>query len=380
MTAAAASPNSLYSAHLARRPVAAVELGTVDECGVESHRGPPDRGREPARSPVLILGTNGRSPKGHRRRLCLFLTFALLCNGSLTSSYLGQSASMSVAAGGSHPQPDTGADRPVALVALPHPHGRRPRRGLDPRRAGDHRRRRRRRPADQAGGARHQLDPGGPHRHGVPGRRGRRRALLRVAVRQAGPQEAVHHHARRLPDRQWADGVHAEQRRRLAGLPVRHPLHQRDGHRRRVRGDQLRDRRADPRALPRPRRHHGQRHLLGRRHHRHPGHVHLPQPAQPEHRLAGRVPARPGARPGHHLRAPEPAGEPPLAGHARARPRGREDDRLHRARGGAAAVHAAAGARGARRSRSSPPRTSATSRWPACCSRSTRSGRSTAPR
>src|SRR6185312_14582286 len=36
------------------------------------------------------------------------------------------------------------------------------------------------------------------------------------------------------------------------------------GHRRRVRGDQLRDRRADPGPQPRPGRHHDQRQLLGR--------------------------------------------------------------------------------------------------------------------
>ena len=210
--------------------------------------------------------------------------------------------------------------------------------------------------------------------------RGRRSAVLRPDVGQAGPQEAVRHHARRLPAGQRPHRPDAQQRRGLAGLPVRHPLHQRHGHRRRVRGDQLRDRRADPRPVPRPRRHHGQRHLLGRRDHRHARHPHLPQPALAERRLAARLPARPGARPGDHLRPPAPAGEPALAGHARPRGRGRGDDRLHRARGRAAAAASCRGCPRTRRSRSSRPRTSATSRWPGCCSRSTRSGRSTAPR
>ena len=47
----------------------------------------------------------------------------------------------------------------------------------------------------------------------------------------------------------------------LLPLPVLHGC----GHRRRVRRDQLGDRRADPRAQPRPGRHHDQRQLLGRR-------------------------------------------------------------------------------------------------------------------
>ena len=45
---------------------------------------------------------------------------------------------------------------------------------------------------------------------------------------------------------------------------LRLPVPDRNGHRRRVRRDQLRHRRADPRAQPRPRRHRDQRQLLGR--------------------------------------------------------------------------------------------------------------------
>ena len=93
-----------------------------------------------------------------------------------------------------------------------------------------------------------------------------------------GRKQAVHHHPGRLPGRQRPDRAHPRQRRRLARLPVRHPVHRRHGHRRRVRGDQLRDRRADPGPVPRPRRHRGQRHLLGRRDPRHARHLHLPQP------------------------------------------------------------------------------------------------------
>ena len=58
-----------------------------------------------------------------------------------------------------------------------------------------------------------------------------------------------------------------------------HPVHRRHGHRRRVRGDQLRDRRADPGPLPGPRRHRGQRHLLGRRDPRHARQLHPAQRA-----------------------------------------------------------------------------------------------------
>ena len=79
-----------------------------------------------------------------------------------------------------------------------------------------------------------------------------------------GPEEPVHHHARRLPGRQRPHRGHAE-RRSLVHLPVRHPDHRRHGHRRRVRRDQLRDRRDDPGQVPRPRRPRGQRHLLGGR-------------------------------------------------------------------------------------------------------------------
>src|SRR4051794_36796563 len=58
-----------------------------------------------------------------------------------------------------------------------------------------------------------------------------------------------------------------------------------------------------------------------------------------------RVPGRPGPGLGDHPAPPEPAGEPPGAGHARPRRRGREDHRLHRARGGRERQAARPGAR-----------------------------------
>ena len=109
----------------------------------------------------------------------------------------------------------------------------------------------------------------------------------------------------------------------LVHLLVRHPGDRRDGHRGRVRRDQLGDRRDDPGPVPGPGGHRGQRHLLGRGvpgHHRHPG---CPEPHLDHSGLAGRLPGRPGARPGHHLRPAAPAGKPPLADHARQGERGR---------------------------------------------------------
>ena len=87
-----------------------------------------------------------------------------------------------------------------------------------------------------------------------------RRALLRPAHRPLRPQEALPAHARRLHRR------HGRDRLLVDGLVLLHlPLLHRRGHRRRVRGDQLRDRRADPGAGARPRRPDHQRLLLGRR-------------------------------------------------------------------------------------------------------------------
>ena len=98
-----------------------------------------------------------------------------------------------------------------------------------------------------------------PAEHGLPGRGGPRRPGLRLPDRPAGPQEAVHGHARPVPGGGVPDGVLVEllELRRLS-------LPHRGGDRRRVLGDQLGDRRADPGAgagLGRPG---DQRHVLAR--------------------------------------------------------------------------------------------------------------------
>ena len=120
-------------------------------------------------------------------------------------------------------------------------------RRLGPRRPRDHHRGQRRARPDPAQHAEPGRGRGRRHRLVVPDRRGHRRAVLRPAVRQARPQEPVRDHPRRLPDRQRAH--RGDPRRRpLDHLPLRHPDHRRHGHRRRVRRDQLGDRRDDPRA------------------------------------------------------------------------------------------------------------------------------------
>ena len=134
-------------------------------------------------------------------------------------------------------------------------------------------------------------------RHRLPGRRGRRRAVLRAAVGQARPTQAVHDHLGRVPGRQRSDRADARQRHGLDRLPLRHPVHRRHGHRRGVRRDQLRDRRADPGPVPGPGRHRGQRHVLGRGDPRHARHASILLNAlEPEPGLAARLPDRPGAR------------------------------------------------------------------------------------
>ena len=86
------------------------------------------------------------------------------------------------------------------------------------------------------------------------------RAVLRLADRPVRPQEAVHDHPRRLPGGDRDDRAVV---RAVVVLPV--PVHDRVRDRWRVRGDQLRHRRADPQQAPRADRHRDQRHLLDRR-------------------------------------------------------------------------------------------------------------------
>ena len=170
-----------------------------------------------------------------------------------------------------YPQPDPGQDRPAALVEVPY-------RlvialgiawildGLEITIASQ----RRARP-DAAQHAEPGRGPGRRHRLVVPDRRGHRGAVLRPAVRQARPQEPLHDHPRRVPDRQRAHRGDAG-RRQLDHLPLRHPGPGGHGDRRRVRRDQLGHRRDDPGEVPGPDRPRGQRHLLGGRAHRHARH------------------------------------------------------------------------------------------------------------
>ena len=103
------------------------------------------------------------------------------------------------------------------------------------------------------------------------------------------------------------------------------PLLHRPGHRRRIRGHQLGDRRADPGARARPRQPRDQRQLLDRRGARRvdqPGAA-RPARARAATRLARRLPARRRAGGGDPAGAPPRAGEPALAARARPRRRGR---------------------------------------------------------
>ena len=124
-----------------------------------------------------------------------------------------------------------------------------------------------------------------------------------------------------LPGRLRLDRADPRLRAWLDRVPVRHQIHRRHGHRRRVRRHQLGHRRVDPGPLPRPGRHRGQRNLLVRGDSRHSGHADPPQRVRPEPGLAARVPDRPGTGPVHPGAAPASAGKPALAGHAR--PKGR---------------------------------------------------------
>ena len=136
-------------------------------------------------------------------------------------------------------QPDrrdrhSGAARPAALGPLPHPRRRGARRHLDPRRArGDARRHGRGRAQGKPGLAVQQCRCR-PCRQRVSRRRGARGDLLRLADRPARAQEAVLHHAHRLPAGDGGDRVLVE----FVELPPL-PLHHRGGHRRRIRGDQF---------------------------------------------------------------------------------------------------------------------------------------------
>ena len=281
-----------------------------------------------------------------------------------------------------HPQPHPGPDRPAAVVPVPHPDGRRPRAS----------------PGSSTGWRSPSPAPSSPTLTEADTLALSSTAAGLIATvylvgevvgalffgrlsDKLGPQEAVHHHPGRLPGRQRADRAHARQRRRLdrssstltrfiAGMGIG--------------GEYAAINSAIDELIPA--RYRGRVDIavngtywagaiigtLGT-------FIFLNQ-LEPEHRLAGRLPARPGARPGDHLRPPAPAGEPALAGHARPRgARPRRPSPTSSTRSSRAAARCRRSTR-PRRSRSSRPRTSATSPWPGCCSRSTRAGRSTAPR
>ena len=126
---------------------------------------------------------------------------------------------------------------------------------------------------------------------------------------------------------------HRRHRLRPGPAVVLHRPHRhRHGHRRRVRGDQLRDRRADPQGAPRAGRRRDQRLVLGRGHPRLAAHHPAAQPRdrRPGDRLAARV--RTGRHPRDRCaaRAPARAREPALAVHPRPRRGGREDRHVHR--------------------------------------------------
>lgn len=203
---------------------------------------------------------------------------------------------------------------------------------LDARRARGHDGRQRRWP-DRRGGQRSGHHRRSGHRHGRVDLRRRglpRRALLRSAHRSVRAQEALHHHADRVPDRYRADGVLDE-----PAVVLRLPLHHRLRHRWRVRGDQFGDRRADPEPRAGTRRPDHQRQLLARRGRRGAAvdrdaqRVDLPD----QRRLARGVRPRGPAR----LRRPDRSAprtrEPALAVHPRPRGRGESADRRDRAPG-----------------------------------------------
>ena len=215
---------------------------------------------------------------------------------------------------------DPGQDGPVAVGAVALAGGVRAGLGLDPRRPRGHHRRRRRRAAAGSPDPRAHAVAARPDRIDLRGRRGHGRHRVRIPHRPLRPQEAVPGHARPVPGRDHADGLH------VGLLHVRHlPLLHGRRHRRRVLGDQLRDRRDDPRTGARHGRPGDQRQLLaghgGRRHR-----VDLPAEhveLRDRRRLADRVRDRRHARPGDPARPQVPPGEPAVADDARAGRRGR---------------------------------------------------------
>ena len=153
------------------------------------------------------------------------------------------------------------------------------------------------------------------------------------------------------------------------------------GHRRRVRRDQLRDRRADPGARARPGRPDHQRLLLARRRRGALRSCSCSTPASSRPTSAGASRSGIGAvlGLGDPARPPPRAREPALAVHPRPRGGGRADRRRDRARGRARRPAAARGARRTR-SRSASASRSRSARSPRPPSSATRARRSSASR
>ena len=166
----------------------------------------------------------------------------------------------------------------------------------------------------------------------------------------------------------------------LAGVLLRHAVHRGDGHRRPVRGDQLRDRRDDAVQVPRPCRHLDQRHVLGGGDPRLVRVADLPQRVRGQCRLAAGVPDGPGAGADRDRGRAHAAREPALADDPRPGRGGREPSwrrsRRRRSRPGRRSSRSTTARRSSWCRRSS----TATSRSCGWCSTSTRSGRSSARR
>ena len=219
------------------------------------------------------------------------------------------------------------AARPAALGTIPYPGGRRAWHHLGAGRSrGDHYRIDRGCAEIESRAASHR-HAGRPHRQPLSRRCRRGGTVLRLAHRPPGPEEALHGDPRALPDRDGGDGV-------LTGLRHLRPLQDAHGRRNRgrVRGDQLGDPGADPRALSGTYRPGDQRQLLARRRR---GRAGRGGPARyglgaRGDRLAARL------RPGRRARAWHPpvaaldTGKPALADAARAHRRGGSHRRGHR--------------------------------------------------
>ena len=152
--------------------------------------------------------------------------------------------------------------------------------------------------------------------------------VLRTADRPVRSEEAVPDHPGCLSRRHGAHRVLDE-----PDLVLRLPRHHGCRHRRGVRRDQLRDRRADPRQVSGSHRHRHQRLVLGGGHgggaHHHPA-ARSHDREQPGTGLAACLRTRRRARNRHPVRAQERPREPALAVHPWPRGRCREDRPRHR--------------------------------------------------